>query len=68
MNNRYDRSTEGEAHGIRGQKPGSRGRLPLGTAINALFVPLGGFGLPPLPREPIREPPNFNERGTDGAA
>lgn len=29
----------------------------LGTAIHALFKPLGGFELPDIPRDPMREPP-----------
>ena len=33
----------------------------LGTAINALFKPFGGFDLPKVPREPMREPPTFDE-------
>ena len=33
----------------------------LGTAINALFKPFGGFDFPSVPREPIREPPGFDE-------
>ena len=33
----------------------------LGTAIHALFKPFGGLNLPELPREPIREPPSFEE-------
>ena len=33
----------------------------LGTAINALFKPFGGFDLPEVPREPMREPPTFEE-------
>jgi len=33
----------------------------LGTAINALFKPFGGFDLPEVPREPMREPPTFDE-------
>jgi plasmid stability protein len=33
----------------------------LGTTINALFRPLGGFELPTVPREPMREPPTFDE-------
>jgi len=32
----------------------------LGTAINALFKPLGGFDLPELPRDPMREAPSFD--------
>ncbi len=33
----------------------------LGSAINALFKPLGGFDMPDVPREPMREPPTFDE-------
>jgi hypothetical protein len=33
----------------------------LGTAINALFEPFGGFDLPEVPRERMREPPTFDE-------
>jgi hypothetical protein len=29
--------------------------------INALFEPFGGFDLPEVPREPLREPPTFDE-------
>jgi len=32
----------------------------LGTAIHALFKPLGGLDLSELPREPMREPPSFD--------
>ena len=39
------------------------GRAPaggdLGARIRALFEPLGGVDLPIPPREPMREPPNF---------
>ena len=38
------------------QEPGN-----LGTAINALFRPLGGLDLPALQRETMREPPSFKE-------
>ena len=38
-----------------------RGPKHLGTAINALFKPFGGFDLPEVPREPMREPPAFEE-------
>ena len=38
-----------------------RGLKNLGTAINALFKPLGGFDMPEAPREPMREPPTFDE-------
>ena len=30
-----------------------------GAAVRAIFRPLGGAELEPLPREPIREPPDF---------
>lgn len=33
----------------------------LASAIRARFAPLGGVELPPIPREPIREPPSFDE-------
>ena len=33
----------------------------LGTAINTLFKPFGGFELPDMTREPLREPPTFDE-------
>jgi plasmid stability protein len=33
----------------------------LGTAINGLFKPFGGFDLPKVPPEPLREPPTFDE-------
>ena len=32
----------------------------LGTAIHELFRPIGGMELEILPREPMREPPQFN--------
>ena len=38
-----------------------QGPKNLGAAINALFKPLGGFDLPLAPREPMREPPRFDE-------
>jgi plasmid stability protein len=31
----------------------------LAAAIRARFAPLGGVDLPEVPREPMREPPNF---------
>ncbi len=33
----------------------------LAAAIRARFAPLGGVELPVAPREPIREPPRFDE-------
>jgi plasmid stability protein len=32
----------------------------LAEAIRARFAPLGGVNLPPLPREPLREPPKLD--------
>ncbi len=32
----------------------------LGDAVHALFAPLGGFELPTVVREPMREPPGFD--------
>jgi plasmid stability protein len=32
----------------------------LGSALNALFRPLGGINLDLPPREPVREPPSFD--------
>jgi hypothetical protein len=32
----------------------------LGSAIHALFAPLGGVELPVIEREPTREPPGFD--------
>jgi plasmid stability protein len=33
----------------------------LGATIHQRFAALGGVELPPIPREPIREPPDFSE-------
>ena|SRR5258708_2744596 len=38
-----------------------RGPKDLGMAINALFQPFGGFDMPEVPREPMREPPRFDK-------
>lgn len=32
----------------------------LADAIRARFAPLGGFDMPEVPREPMREPPTFD--------
>jgi plasmid stability protein len=32
----------------------------LADAIRARFAPLGGFDIPEVPREPMREPPAFD--------
>jgi plasmid stability protein len=59
----HGRSMEDEARDILraalNQEP--QGPMNLGTAINALFKPFGGFDLPAMPREPVREPPMFDE-------
>ena len=59
----HGRSREDEARDILrtslSQEP--PGPKHLGTAINALFKPFGGFDLPKVPREPMREPPPFDE-------
>jgi plasmid stability protein len=57
----HGRSMEDEARDILraslNQEP--QGPKHLGTAINALSRPFGGFNLPEVPREPMREPPTF---------
>ena len=59
----HGRSMEDEARDILrsslNQEP--QGQKNLGSAINALFKPLGGFDMPDVPREPMREPPTFDE-------
>jgi plasmid stability protein len=59
----HGRSMEDEARDILrsalNQEP--RGPTNLGTAVNALFKPFGGFDLSEVPREPMREPPSFDE-------
>ena len=58
----HGRSMEDEARDILrtvlNQEP--RGPRNLGMAINDLFKPLGGFDMPDVPREPMREPPGFD--------
>ena len=60
---RHGRSMEDEARDILraalNQVP--KGPENLGTAINALFKPFGGIDLADIPREPVREPPTFDE-------
>jgi plasmid stability protein len=59
----HGRSMEDEARDILrsslNQEP--RGPKNLGVAINPLFRPFGGFDLPEVPREPVREPQSFDE-------
>jgi plasmid stability protein len=33
----------------------------VGDAIHNLFAPLGGFDMPKFQREPMREPPSFDQ-------
>ena len=39
--------------------PQAREAKGLGSAVHALFRPLGGADVVALPREPIRDPPSF---------
>ena len=39
----------------------SQGELGLAESIRRRFAPFGGVELPELPREPIPEPPKFDE-------
>ena len=57
------RSIEDEARDILRSSLNQEPEEPknLGTAINALFKPLGGFDVPDMPREPMREPPTLDE-------
>jgi antitoxin FitA len=57
----HGRSMEDEARDILRSSLNQAPQEPkhLGTAINALFKPFGGFDLPEVPREPMREPPTF---------
>ncbi len=58
----HDRSMEDEARDILrcALNQEAQPARNLGTAIHALFAPLGGFDMPDIPREPIREPPSFD--------
>ena len=59
----HGRSIEDEARDILRSSLDQEPEEPknLGTAINALFKPFGGFDLPDVPREPMRAPPTFDE-------
>jgi antitoxin FitA len=37
-----------------------QGPRNLGTAIHDLFRPFGGFDMPEVPRDKMREPPRFD--------
>ena len=59
----HGRSVEDEARDIL-QAALQREPLRAGglvASIRAKFAPLGGMELPVMPREPIREPPSFDE-------
>ena len=57
----HNRSVEEEArdilHCVLSQEPGPQENL--GNAMRRLVEPFGGFELPPFPRGPLREPPDF---------
>ena len=59
----HGRSVEDEARTILdaalNRQPPRAGGLV--ASIRAKFAPLGGMELPPIPREPGREPPRFDE-------
>ena len=57
------RSIEDEAHDILRSSLNQEPQEPknLGTAINALFAPFGGFDLPDAPPRADAEPPTFDE-------
>lgn len=56
-----NRSLEEEARDILrcalAEEPATRGNLA--DSIRELIEPLGGIELPPIPRGPMREPPDF---------
>lgn len=59
----HGRSMQAEAHDILRDALGTEqpGAVPdnLYEAIRAIVEPLGGIELEPFPRQPVREPPNF---------
>ncbi len=59
----HDRSMEEEARDIlrTALAQEAQPHQNLGEAIRSRFAPLGGVDLEPLPREPLREPPRFEE-------
>jgi len=56
-------SMEEEAREIlkRALQAGSRAQGNLGEAIHRRFARLGGFDLPNIAREPMRDPPDFRK-------
>ena len=58
---RYGRSMEEEARIIlRKALEPQKSQRGLGTAIHELFKSIGGSELEPMPREPLRDPPDFS--------
>jgi antitoxin FitA len=58
---RYGRSMEEEARIIlRKALEPQKARKGLGTAIHELFKPVGGSELEPMPRQPLKDPPDFS--------
>lgn len=59
----HGRSMEEEARDILRAALNRESRHPtnLAAAIRARFAPLGGVDLPEVPRQPMREPPDFDE-------
>jgi plasmid stability protein len=57
----HGRSMEDEARDILRTALAREASKPanLATAIRKRFAPLGGVDLPDLPRQPMREPPDF---------
>jgi len=60
---RHRRSMEDEARDILKAALAKESQPPrnLYDAIRARIEPLGGIDLPELPREPVRDPPRFDE-------
>ena len=60
---RHGRSMEEEEREIlkAGLSRPSKSGKDLFERIHARFAALGGFELPEIPREPVREPPTFDE-------
>lgn len=58
---RHGRSMEEEVRAILRAAVSTDDRQPrnLAEAVHNLFAPLGGIELPAVPREPMREPPDF---------
>lgn len=58
----HGRSMEDEARDILRTTLAEERAAPqdLGLAIRRRFAPFGGVELPTVPREPMREPPNFD--------